>query len=203
MTRTESGRYRVFEHDEEGAVRLVERGTEDPVTVRADGYDDPLQSTVDALHPGYLVTATLDWTDDDGPAFTDLAVETETLFTFVGNTPDIFDQAERTFQQGSREREPVASDVTYGTDGEANGVVYTVAKQRGERDVFEAFRAGRMTLEPMLDKLGDGGAEPPYEVFVIQPATHPFVALYFTLEKGGLLADTLRDEYDCPRPSEA
>ena len=200
MTRTESGTYRVFESDRGESIRLVERGTEEPITVRADGYDDSLQSTVDGLRPGYLVAATLDWAGDDGPVFADLSVERTTLFVFVDGTPDIFDQAERTFQQRTRDREPIASDVTHGTDSEANGVVYTVAKQRGERDVFDSFRTGRMTIEPMLDKLEDGGAEPPYEVFVIRPETHPFVALYFTLQKDGLLANTLRDEYDCPRP---
>lgn len=201
MPRTESGTYRVYESDHgDDEWLLVETGGEEPIYVRAEGYDDPLQSAVDDLEPGYLVAATLDWGDDDGPAFADLAVETRTLFEFVDGTPDIFDQAERTFEEARREHTPVASNVTYDTDGQANGVVYTVAKQRGEQDVFEGFRTGRMTLEPMIDKLGDGDAEPPYEVFVIRPEREPFVVVYLTLEKGGLLPNTLRDEYDCPRP---
>ncbi|MFB6142951.1 MAG: DUF6663 family protein [Halorientalis sp.] len=193
---TDSVTYRVYEREDDGdALRLLERGGEAPTLVRASGYDAPLQSRVDGLEPGNRVAATLDWTDGDRPSFADLTVETTTRFVFADGTPDVFDQAERTFETARRQREPVASDVTYGTDGEANGVVYTIADQPGERDVFADLRAGRMTLEPMLDKLADGGGEPPYEVFVIRPAAHPFVAVYLTLEREGLLANTVREEY--------
>ena len=97
---------------------------------------------------------------------------------------------------------PIASNVTYDTDGEPNGALYTVAKQQDETDVFADLSTGRMTLEPMIDKLADGDEAPPYEVFVIRPERAPFVVVFLTLQKGGLLANTIREEYDCPRPSE-
>jgi len=40
------------------------------------------------------------------------------------------------------------------------------------------------------------------EVFVMRPAAQPFVIVYIVLRKGGLLADTMRDTYHCPRPEE-
>lgn len=201
MAATESGTYRVFESDRgDSELLLVERDAEEPTYVRADGYDEPLASTVAELRPGYLVDATLDWGTDGPPAFADLEIRTRTLFAFVDGTPDIFEHARETFEEGKREHMPIGSNVTYGTDGEANGVIYTVAKQRGEQDVFADLSTGRMTMEPMIEKLRDGDAAPPYEVFVIRPADEPFVVVYLALEKGGLLADTIRDEYDCPRP---
>jgi hypothetical protein len=53
---------------------------------------------------------------------------------------------------------------------------------------------------------GDDGDSPDHglgrdrEVFVMRPADHPFVLVYIVLRKGGLLADTMRDTYHCPRP---
>jgi len=69
----------------------------------------------------------------------------------------------------------------------------------GADHVFAEFRDGRRTLEPMVEKLGEGGAEPPYEVFVIRPAGEPFVVVYLAIDRSGLLADTVREEFDLPR----
>lgn len=202
MATTETGTYRVFDSDRgDGEWLLVETDSEEPVYVTKSGYDDSLRAAVDALHPGYLVTADLDWTGEPSPTFADVTVETRTLFEFV-ECEEIFEQAKEVFEEGRREQMPIASNVTYDTDGEENGALYTVAKQRDEKDVFADFATGRMTLEPMIRKLGDGGEEPPYEVFVIRPEKAPFVVVFLTLEKGGLLANTIRDEYGCPRPQE-
>lgn len=194
---TESGTYRVFPSDRE-----ADGDGDEWLFVATDGGDPVYVGEgegVDAsLEPGHLVEATLDWTGADGPAVVDCTVTTRTRFTFVDGTADIFDHAKTTFRTGHSQGEPVASNVTYDTDGRPNGVVYTVAKQDGSQDVFEGFRTGRMTLEPMLAQLGDGDAEPPYDVFVIRPETEPFVVVYFTLRKDGLLADTIRDEYVHP-----
>jgi len=201
MAATESGIYRVFESDRGGEeLLLVEKGEEQPIYVQASGYYEPLESTVAELEPGYLVEATLAWSGDDDPSFAELSIETRTLFEFVDGVPEIFQQAKETFEQGKQERMPIYSNVTYGTDGDANGVIYTFAKQADEKDIFAEFKDGRMTLEPMIDKLGDGDEEPPFEVFVIRPESTQFLVVYLTLEKDGLLANTIRDEYDCPRP---
>ena len=42
-------------------------------------------------------------------------------------------------------------------------------------------------------------ADPPHEVFVIRPVEEPFVVVYLALDRESLLADTIRDEFDCPR----
>jgi hypothetical protein len=200
MAATESGTYRVFESDRgDEEWLLVEKGTEEPIYVQAAGYEGPLAETVADLEPGYLVDATLEWPPDGDPRFADIEIQTRTLFEFIDGVPDIFEQAETTFEEGKHEHMPIASNVTYSTDGEANGVIYTFAKQEGEKNIFEEFRDGRMTLEPMIDRLGEGGEEPPYEVFVIRPEDTLFHVVYLTLEKDGLLANTVRDEYDCPR----
>jgi len=201
MAATESGTYRVFESDRgDDGWLLVEKGTEEPIYVRGSDYESPLAETVADLRPGYLVNATLEWPPEGDPAFADLAVRTETLFEFVDGVPDIFEQAETTFEQGRQEGMPIHSNVTYSTDGDPNGVLYTFAKQDGEKDIFAEFRDGRMTLEPMIDRLGEGGEDPPYEVFVIRPEDTLFIVVYLTLDEGGLLPNTIRDEYGCPRP---
>ncbi|MFT4923619.1 MAG: hypothetical protein ACI8XM_002847 [Haloarculaceae archaeon] len=197
MTTTDAGTYRVLPGppDEEGFV-LLEQWSEEPVTVQSEGDDDPLASAVESLQPGHLVDATVEWPPEGTPAIADLAVRTETVCTFVGDADHVFEKAEETFTEARRDRAPIASTVTYNTDGEANGALYTIAKQGGGTDIFAQFRDGRRTLEPMIDKLGEGGAEPPYEVFVVRPADEQFVFVYLAIEKGGLLANTIREEYD-------
>jgi len=200
MAATESGTYRVLPGPGGAEERtLLEVGTEEPIRVRADGYEDPLQATVDDLDPGNLVDATVEWPAEGTPGFAAVTVESETLFEFVDDADHVFERAERTFERGKRERSAIASTVTYGTDGDPNGALYTVAKQGGETDLFEEFRDGRKTLEPLIEKLADGGADPPHEVFVIRPLEEPFVVVFLAIDRGGLLADTIRDEYDCPR----
>jgi len=201
MPARESGTYRVLPGapDTEGLV-VLERWSEDPVTVRTDGYDDPRSSTVADLEPGNLVEATLEWPTEGRPRFGDLSVASRTLLVFVDDADHVFEKAQETFEAGRRERAPIASTVTYTTDGQPNGALYTVTKQGGGTDVFAEFRDGRRTLEPMVDKLGEGGAEPPYEVFVIRPVDEPFLVVYLAFDRGGLLANTIRDEFDCPRP---
>jgi hypothetical protein len=200
MPATESGTYRVLPGTREtGDLTLLERGTEEPIYVRADGYDDALQATADDLDPGNLIAATVEWPAEGRPALTEVAVETETVFEFIDDADHVFEQAEHTFEQGLREGTPIAANTTYSTDGEPNGALYTFAKQDGEKDIFAELRDGRMTLEPMIDRLGDGDAEPPYEVFVIRPVEARFVIVFLTVEPESLLPNTIRDEYDRPR----
>jgi hypothetical protein len=37
----------------------------------------------------------------------------------------------------------------------------------------------------------------------MRPVEHDFVVVYLVLHRDSVLADTVRDTYDCPRPSEA
>jgi hypothetical protein len=200
MPASESGTYRVLPGSPaaDGLI-LLERWAEDPVTVRADGYDEPLASALGDLQPGNLVEATLEWPAEGNPTVADLSVATGTLFVFLDGADHVFEKAEETFEEARRERAPIASTTTYRTDGTPNGALYTIAEQGGGTDVFAEFREGRRTLEPMVEKLGEGGAEPPYEVFVIRPVGEPFVVVSLAIEKGGLLANTVREEFDVPR----
>jgi hypothetical protein len=200
MTATESGTYRVYGSDRgDGELSLVEQGTEQPTYVRADGYDEPLASAVADLRPGYLVDATLDWSQEPA-TITDLTVRSRTLLYVADDTPDIFERAEEAFRQARTEEMAIYPTATHGTDGDANGVLYVVAKQSGERDLFAEFCDGRKTIEPMLGKIEAGGIDPPYEVFCIRPANEPFFVIYIALDAGGLLAGTLHDEYDPEQP---
>jgi len=196
MPATESGTYRVLPGppDSDDLV-FLERWSEDPISVRTDGYEAPLAATVAELDPGNLVEASLAWPPEGAPAVTELSVTSGTLFAFVDGADHVFEKARETFEAGQRERAAIASTTTFTTDGEPNGALYTIAKQAGGTDIFAQFRDGRRTLEPMVEKLGEGGAEPPHEVFVIRPDDEPFVVVYLALDRDGLLADTIRDEF--------
>ena len=87
------------------------------------------------------------------------------------------------------------SRVTYGTDNEPNGVVYTFAEQPGSRKLLEEFRDGGKPLDPLVARAAQPDeVDPPLSVFVIDPE-EPFVVVYIVLEPGGLLDETVRDTY--------
>ena len=186
MQPTTSGTFRVFPGRDETEWLLVELGTQDPTYVPREGAGE--------VEPGYRVTADIVWSDDGDPQVADLDVETTTRLSFA-RTPDIFDEAQSVWQAARQQEAAIYPQTTYDTDGEVNGVIYVFAEQDGEKDVFAEFQDGRMTLEPLIDRLGEGGVDPPYEVFVLDPQGEPFVVVYLALEKGGLLANTVRDEY--------
>jgi hypothetical protein len=87
------------------------------------------------------------------------------------------------------------SRVTYNTDNEANGVLYTFAEQAGSRDLFSEFRDGLKPLEPLIARAAQPEeVDPPFSVFVIDPE-EPFVVVYIVLDPDGLLDETVRDTY--------
>ncbi|WP_332898009.1 DUF6663 family protein [Haladaptatus sp. CMSO5] len=191
MQVTTNGTFRVLESTRaEGELLLLDVDSYDPTYVTAD-------ATVETLEPGYTIEATVEW-DDGTPRVTDVSVLTETLFEFVDGATNIFEAAQDTWQEGESMGEGMNSTVTYSTDNEPNGVVYTFAKQAGERDIFSEFRDGITPLEPLVERL-EQQTSPPYEVFVLNPEAEPFVVVYLCLDKGGMLANTVRDTYDCPR----
>ncbi|WP_338727229.1 DUF6663 family protein [Haladaptatus sp. DJG-WS-42] len=191
MQVTTNGTFRVLESTrEERELLLLDVDSYDPTYVTVD-------ATVADLKPGYTIEATVEW-EDGTPRVTDVSVLTETLFEFVDGATNIFEAAQDTWQEGESMGEGMNSTVTYSTDNEPNGVVYTFAKQAGERDIFSEFRDGITPLEPLVERLEQQTA-PPYEVFVLNPEVEQFVIVYLCLDKGGMLADTVRDTYDCPR----
>ncbi|WP_135820408.1 DUF6663 family protein [Halostella litorea] len=196
MQPTTSGTFRVLAGTRDAEEWLfLDVETADPTYVPRDAVD----AGDDDLRPGYRVDATVAW-DGGDPRVTDVEVRDRTLFEFVDGADTVFEAAEETWRDARADGAGMNADVTYGTDGEANGVVYTFAEQAGERDLFAEFRDGVRPLEPLLGRLAEG-EDPPFEAFVIRPVAEPFVIVYLVVEKGGLLADTVRDTYDCPRES--
>ena len=207
MRPTTSGRYRVLESPRERPeLLLVDVETNDPTYVATEGYeaDGDENGTGDAvrdLRPGYLVDATLSWDDEGTPRVADLSVAKRTLFEFVDDATNVFEAARETWQEARAAGEGMNSQVTLSTDGEPNGVVYVFADQPGARDVWEEFRSGVLPIEPLVDRLSEFD-DCDHEVFVMRPREEPYVLVYLVREKGSMLADTVRDTYDCPRPAE-
>jgi hypothetical protein len=201
MELTTSGRFRVLDSPRERPeLLLIDFESFDPTYVRTDGYDDGLADAVERLRPGFVVEATLAWSDDGSARFASLAVERRTRIEFVDGITGVFEAARETWQTAEAEGEGMNSRVTYDTDGAANGVLYVFAKQSGARDLFEEFQSGVLPLEPLVQRVNDNrDDEGPREVFVMRPADEPFVLVYIVFRAEGILAETVRDTYDCPR----
>lgn len=172
---------------------LLAVDTADPTYVPADGYESPLAETVAAVDPGNRVRARIDW-GGERPRLAAAEIVETTRFAFARDATNLFDAAVDCWEATAAAGEAMNSTLTRGTDGEVNGVCYVFADQPGRRDLFEEFRDGHKPLEPLLDRIE--GAEPPYELFVIDPREGPFVVVYIALERGGLLARTVRETYD-------
>ena len=205
MQATTAGSYRVLgDAPDRDGLLLLDRADHEPVLVAADGYAGSLADAVAALRPGYLVDATLAW--DDGDArFTEVDVTKRTLLTFSRGVTGLFEAALETMEQAHREGLGVTGRPTFSTDNEPNGAVYAFAQQPGERDVFEEVRTGALPIEPLVDRLDEAAddGDAAHEVFVFDPLEHDFVVVYLVLHRDSVLADTVRDTYDCPRPAEA
>lgn len=165
----------------------------EPTGVAADGYEEPLANTVASIEPGNLVAAEIDWTGD-GPRFAAVEVLERTRFAFARGATNLFEAAVDCWEATAAAGEAMNSTLTRGTDGEVNGVCYVFADPPARPALLEEFRSGTKPLEPLLDRIE--GADPPYEVFVIEPREGPFVVVYITLARDGLLARTVRATYD-------
>lgn len=184
--RTE-GPFRVLAGREDDEWLLLDVESADPTYV-------PKSSLPDDVEVGNRVDADLSW-DDDAPVVEDVTVETETTFEFVDTDEEIFEAAENCFEQARAEGEAMNSRVTYSTDNEPNGVLYTFADQPGSQDLFVEFNDGVKPLEPLVDRAAHPeDVDPPFSVFVVDPP-EPFVVVYIALRPDGLLAETVRDTY--------
>lgn len=167
--------------------------------------DELLLLDLDSADPVYLPRASLPdvavgnrlagelrWNGDD-PRLDGVTVDSETRFRFRRTAEPIFEAARSCFEAARTAGEAMNSTVTYDTDRNPNGVVYTFAEQSGRRDLFAEFRDGTKPLEPLLARAADG-AEPPFSVWVLAP-DEPFVVVYFVLDPDGLLDRTMADTY--------
>ena len=201
MELTTSGRFRVLDSPRERPeLLLIDLDSLDPTYVRTDGYDGVLDDVVAGLRPGFVVDATLSWTEEGTPRFSSLSVDERTRIEFVDDVTGLFEAARETFQNAEADNEGMNSRVTYDTDGAANGVLYVFAEQPGARDIFEEFKSGVLPLEPLIDRVNENREDDDErEVFVMRPADDPFVVVYIVFAADGMLANTVRDTYDCPR----
>ena len=194
MHQTTTGTYRVLDSTRApDELLLLDVETQDPTYVTTADYEDDLAVQVTELEPGNRIATTLSW-EDETPRFADIEVETQTTVEFIDGATGIFEAARETWQEAQREGAAMNSRVTQNTDGEANGVVYTFAKQPGQRDLYEEFRDGVTPLEPLIGRLAES-ADPPFAAFVIRPVEEPFVLVVLALDSEGLFADTVRDTY--------
>ncbi|WP_160134478.1 DUF6663 family protein [Halococcus salsus] len=190
---TTAGTYRVLRSPRDpDELLLLDVESQDPTYVPSTGYEGDLAERVAELEAGNRIAAEIVWAD--GPRFAAVETETETTVEFVDGATGIFEAARETWNEAEREGRAMNSRVTRDTDGEPNGVVYTFAKQSGERDLFTEFRDGVTPLEPLIDRLAEG-AEPPFAGFVIRPADEPFVLVALAIDRTGPLAETIRETY--------
>lgn len=167
----------------------------DPLYATAEGYDGELADAVDALEPGFVVDATLSWTDG-AARFRDVDVVRETRFRFADDIEGMFEAAVETWRQIRAEGEPVGSITTRSNDGDPNGALYLFADAPGS-DTFDEVRSGRLPIEPLVARVNESrDDDDPREVFVLRPAAHEFVAVYVVFDRDGVLAQTVRDTYD-------
>lgn len=171
---------------------LLDPETAEPTYVARTGYEGALGERVASVEAGALVGAEVDWTGDR-PRFADLDVVEPTRFAFARDVTNLFEAAVECWREAEYAGDAMNSRVTRGTDGDVNGVCYVFADQPGRRDLFEEFRDGTKPLDPLLARVT--GADPPYEVFVLDPREHPCVVVYIALERDGLLASTVRETY--------
>lgn len=223
MQATTSSEFRVLDVPvgSSGEFTLLDRTAMEPTIVVGASEDADIEDVVAGLRPGYVVDAMLEWTDGTA-RFADVTVSSYTLIQYADAVSGLFEAALETMEEARREGLGVTGRPTFRTDGEPNGAVYAFAEQRGERDIFEEIRSGTLPLEPLIDRLessegaamesagapvgtttaGTDDAQPDHEIFVMRPVEHDYVVVYLVERRDSLLADTVRDTYDCQRPTE-
>lgn len=186
MHATTEGVFRVYPGRREDEVLFLDVDSADPTYVSTELVPD--------LEIGNRIEATLEW-DDGEPVAVEYALTDETRFRFVRTDEPVFQAAQGCFEEARRVGEAMNARVTYSTDSEPNGVVYTFADQAGQRDLFAEFRDGGKPLEPLLGRAADSeAAEPPFSAWVLDPQ-EPFVLVYIVLDPEGVLEETMADTY--------
>lgn len=203
---TTEGEFRVLEstRDREEWL-LLDVESADPTYVASGGYGDEregestdedgddLAATVESLEAGNRVRAELEWTDER-PRFTACEVLERTRFAFTRTREQLFEDARAAWNDARAAGEAMGVRLTRAQDGTPNGVVYAFADQPGQRDLFAEFRDGVKPLEPLLARLAED-ADPPFEAFVVDNTDEPFLVVLLAMERGGLLASTVRETY--------
>lgn len=185
MTRHTEGPFRVLAGRNDDEWLLLDVNSADPAYLPRSALPD--------AETGNVVDGDLRW-DGEEPTLREPAIERRTRFRFRRTDEEMFEAARSCFETAREEGEAMNSRVTYDTDRNPNGIVYTFAEQPGEQDLFAEFRDGTKPLEPLLARAADG-TEPPFSVWILSPEA-PFVAVYIVLGPDSLLERTMRDTYD-------
>ncbi|MFC5971107.1 DUF6663 family protein [Halomarina salina] len=164
---------------------LLDPETADPTYV-------PDDAAMASAEPGNRVRAALDWTDD-GPRVTDLDVVDTTRFRFRRDVTPLFEAAADCWQEAHAAGEAMNVRVLRNTDSDPVGVVYVFAEQRGARDLFGEFADGTKPLDPLLDRID---SQPPYDVFVLDPAEHRCIVVTVAFDPESRFAGTMRETYE-------
>lgn len=191
MTPRTDGPFRVLPGRSDDEWLLLDVESADPTYVPREALGD--------VSVGNRVAADLTWHGDepgaDVPSVESPTVETETVFRFVRTDEPIFEAARNCFETARAEGEAMNSRVTYNTDNEANGVVYTFAEQAGRQDLYAEFRDGGKPLEPLVDRaIRHEDVDPPVSVWILD-SEEPFLVVYIVLDPQGLLEETMQDTY--------
>jgi hypothetical protein len=211
MEPTTTGRFRVLDRRPDRTILLVDLDealaavTGDdpdadlqPLAASPPTSDEDLAETVSELKPGYVITATLEWDDSDAE-FVDCQIEDRSWIQYADGVSGLFEVAQETWYDAQMAGDAMNSRTTYSTDNEANGVVYTFAKQTPPRDLFEEFRTGVTPLEPLIQRVeAEREDDDERAVFVMNPVDEEFVLIYIVFRKDGMLASTVRDTYGLP-----
>ena len=183
MTDYTEGPFRVLPGRRDGESLLLDVASADPVYVPCSSLPD--------VSVGNRIDGDLEWTGDE-PTLEATTVQTATRFRFRRTAEPIFEAASTCFETARATGDAMNSRVTYDTDRNPNGIVYTFAEQSA-RDLFAEFEDGTKPLEPLVARAAEN-ADPPFSVWVLDP-DEPFVAVYIVLEPDGVLDRTMRDTY--------
>jgi len=168
----------------------------DPLYAAAEGYEGDMADRVASLEPGFVVDATLAWTDGSA-RFADVEVVRESRFRFADDVDGMFEAAVDAWDQIRSAGEAVGSITTRSNDGEPNGALLYLFADAPGSDAFADLRSGRLPIEPLVARVNESREDDdPREVFVLRPAAHDFVAVYVVFDRDGVLAQTVRDTYD-------
>ena len=184
MTRHTEGPFRVLPGRADDEWLLLDVNSADPAYVP--------RSSLPEVAVGNLLSGDLSW-DGEEPSIADPVVRSETRFRFRRTDEPIFEAARTCFETARADGEAMNSRVTYDTDRNPNGVVYTFAAQPGSRALYAEFRDGSKPLDPLVARAGEG-SEPPFSVWVLE-SDEPFVVVYIVLDPDGLLERTMADTY--------
>ncbi|WP_096391673.1 DUF6663 family protein [Halopenitus persicus] len=148
-----------------------------------------------ALEPGFVVDATIGWTDGTA-RFLEYDVVRRTRIYVADDVTGMFEAATEAWEGARAAGESVVSTTTRGQDGEPNGALY-LFPDGSDRDTLAELERGRVPIEPLIarvnERLGDGAAR---GVFLLRPTAYAFVAVLVAFDDDGVLARTVRDTYD-------